>query len=96
MTIDERMRHEMYSGLEEHLGAEVADALMQHLPPSGWADVATKRDLDALENRMDLKLAALQSGMEASMQRIINRYMLWLFPTILTALGLATFFARVA
>ena len=46
MAIDERTRHEMYSGLEEKLGTKVADAVMAHLPPVGWADVATKHDLE--------------------------------------------------
>lgn len=46
MAIDERARHELYLRLEEHLGAEAATTLMEHLPPTGWADVATKRDLD--------------------------------------------------
>ena len=30
MTIDERTRHDMYLGLEEHLGKTVADSLMAH------------------------------------------------------------------
>lgn len=46
MAIDERARHNLYQRLEEHLGAEAASTLMEHLPPTGWADVTTKRDLD--------------------------------------------------
>ncbi|MGH9223328.1 MAG: hypothetical protein ACRD2W_05990 [Acidimicrobiales bacterium] len=34
------------------LGADAAATLMEHLPPVGWADVATKRDLDGLEQRL--------------------------------------------
>ncbi|MDQ1517860.1 MAG: hypothetical protein QOE80_3690, partial [Actinomycetota bacterium] len=36
-------------------GADAATTLMEHLPPIGWADVAMKRDLDALEQRLDLR-----------------------------------------
>jgi hypothetical protein len=46
MAISEDRRHEMYEGLIEVLGRERATTLMEHLPPVGWADVATKRDLD--------------------------------------------------
>ena|SRR5437867_5723334 len=49
MAVDERARHQLYQRLEAVLGAEEATILMEHLPPVGWADVATKRDLDALE-----------------------------------------------
>ena len=49
MVVDERARHQLYQRLEAVLGAEEATILMEHLPPVGWADVATKRDLDALE-----------------------------------------------
>ncbi|MDQ1491749.1 MAG: hypothetical protein QOJ23_4263 [Actinomycetota bacterium] len=48
MAIDERARHQLFLRLEEHLGPEAATTLMEHLPPTGWADVATKRDLDQL------------------------------------------------
>ena len=48
MAIDERARHQLYLRLEERLGPEAATTLMEHLPPTGWADVATKRDLDHL------------------------------------------------
>jgi hypothetical protein len=48
MAIDERARHQLYLRLEERLGSEAATTLMEHLPPTGWAEVATKRDLDQL------------------------------------------------
>ena len=48
MAIDEQARHRLYDRLEQVLGPEEATILMEHLPPVGWANVATKRDLDAL------------------------------------------------
>ena len=38
--------------LEQALGPESAETLMEMLPPVGWADVATKRDLDALRHQL--------------------------------------------
>jgi hypothetical protein len=60
MAISEEARHEMYVRLEEVLGAQVAATVMEHLPPVGWADVATKRDLDAFQVAMTGDLEALR------------------------------------
>ena len=49
MAVDEAARHRLHDRLEQVLGVEEATILMAHLPPVGWADVATKRDLDALQ-----------------------------------------------
>ena len=46
MAVDERRRHEMYLAFEELVGGEVATTMMEHLPPVGWADVATKHDVE--------------------------------------------------
>ena len=56
MAVDERARHQLYLRLEEQLGAEAASTLMEHLPPVGWADVSTKRDLDHLADRLRAEL----------------------------------------
>ena len=69
MALDERARHELHRKLEEVLGADKADTLMEMLPPVGWADVATKRDLDALESslraQLDLRLEAVEHRLRA-------------------------------
>ena len=58
MAIDERARHRLFERLEAVLGPDEAAILMEHLPPVGWADVATKRDLDALDAGIRHELAA--------------------------------------
>jgi len=48
MAITEHTRHQLHRALIESLGEEEAATLMEHLPPVGWADVATKSDIDNL------------------------------------------------
>ena len=90
MAIDERTRHEMYSGLEAKLGAAVADTLMAHLPPAGWADVATKRDLATLSDRIDGRLTVVEDKITD-----LHRLMLWLFSTQLAVVGVMIAIAKV-
>jgi hypothetical protein len=59
MATTEESRHELYTGLQEVIGTARATTLMEYLPPVGWADVATKRDLDALEERMNFRFEAV-------------------------------------
>ena len=56
MVITQADRFEMHSGLQQALGDNVANILMEHLPPSGWSDVARTRDIDLLrEDIHDMK-----------------------------------------
>lgn len=55
MAITEQSRRQLYQRLDEVLGDEHATTLMEHLPPTGWADVATKQDLAQLEERLTLR-----------------------------------------
>lgn len=63
MAITEESRHDMYEGLTEVLGRGRATTLMEHLPPAGWADVATKRDLEVLEAVTRAEIADLRTEM---------------------------------
>ena len=47
---------------------------MELLPPVGWADVATKRDLDALEERMNLRFDLVDRRFEASEHKLLAAF----------------------
>jgi hypothetical protein len=70
MAIDERARHQLYLRLEEQLGAEAAATLMEHLPPTGWGEVATKRDLDQLAVATKRDLDHLRELTSSDIQRM--------------------------
>ena len=70
MALDERARHELFLRHEEALGPESAETLMEMLPPVGWADVATKRDLEALGDRL---MAAFRGDLLAQSNAINAR-----------------------
>jgi hypothetical protein len=48
MAVGEQERHQLHGKLETVLGPREAGVLMEHLPSTGWGDVATRRDLDQL------------------------------------------------
>ncbi len=72
MALDERSRHELFLRLEEVLGPRPAETLMELMPPVGWADVATKRDLDALEQRMDLRFESIRTLVLANIGAVLS------------------------
>jgi hypothetical protein len=65
MATSEENRHRLYEHLEQVLGVRDAATLMEYLPPVGWADVATRRDLDTIERDVD--------GLRGDVQRLDHR-----------------------
>lgn len=57
MSVGETQRRALHTELVKKLGADVADTLMDHLPPAGWSDLARRTDLEAMELRIEAKLA---------------------------------------
>ena len=70
MTITDADRHRLYDALVATLGEQEAAILMEHLPPVGWADVATKTDLEhhraATKADIDGLRAEMNSGFVAT------------------------------
>jgi hypothetical protein len=103
VAVTEEARHDMYEGLTEVLGKQRATTLMEHLPPTGWGDVATTRDLEVLqavtraemaELKTELKaeMAELRVGLEAlraEMHKGFNRTLMWAVGANSALLGVA-------
>jgi len=73
MAIDERNRLQLAEALKRALGDEEGITLMELLPPVGWADVATKHDLLALESRIDARFEIVDARFEALELRLDAR-----------------------
>ena len=65
MTITDADRHRLYDALVATLGEQEATILMEHLPPVGWADVATKTDLEHLRAATKADLENLRISTKA-------------------------------
>ncbi|MFZ9696957.1 MAG: hypothetical protein ACO3C5_04900 [Ilumatobacteraceae bacterium] len=72
MAITEADRLEMHLQIRKTMGDKVADTMMEHLPPTGWADVARKSDVDYLAALMDARFAAVDIRFAAVDQRFEN------------------------
>lgn len=81
MAITEQNRHHLHQRLEQVLGPEEASILMEHLPPVGWADVATKTDLDHLSevvglrvDRVDLRIDSLEATVRTGFEQMDRQF----------------------
>jgi hypothetical protein len=82
VALDERARHELFLRLEAALGPQSAETLMEMLPPVGWADVATKRDLDALEERMSVRFERVDQRFETLENKVVAAFRAELLATV--------------
>jgi hypothetical protein len=72
MAISEESCHELYQALEEVIGHDRATTLMELLPPVGWADVATRRDLELTRQNLELKIEATEARLTALIERRVT------------------------
>ena len=56
--------------MEKVIGVDVADELIDFLPPSGWGDLVRKSDLEATERRLDSDIDALGARLDAKIDAL--------------------------
>jgi hypothetical protein len=99
MSVDEARRLLPHDAAREAWGADAALVLMEMLPPTGWADVATKHDLEELEARLETRLGSRIDSLEAQTEILRfevrtaiadgqRRSIQWNVATIIAAVGL--------
>lgn len=97
--IEERARIALHQRLDELLGLDEAATLMAHLPPVGWADVATRRDLELLEMKLEGSIDRLRAEMYQALatqtRTIILTMAGMMVGTVGSSAGLAVAIARV-
>lgn len=69
MAIEERQRHLLHEKLDDVLGPDSAATLMAHLPPTGWADVARRSDVDHVGERLRGEFRGEFHGLRTEMHR---------------------------
>ena len=73
MAPSEMKRLALFEKLVEVLEEEPAVTLMEHLPPAGWVQVATKADLGALEERINGRFAEFEGRMKVRFAEVNTR-----------------------
>jgi hypothetical protein len=99
MAVSEYERTQLFNWFEEHMGRERATTMMNLLPPVGWGDVATRRDLEVLEERIDSRFALVEQRLDSmatradlaeSLRQLERTLVTWIFlaqATVVAAIG---------
>jgi hypothetical protein len=70
MSITEASRFQLRTAIGQILSEEAADTLMELLPPVGWADVATKTDLQYLRDELKSDIQNLRVATKTDLQHL--------------------------
>ena len=95
MTVTEQARYHLHQQLDDSVGEKGANTIMELLPPVGWADVATKRDLDQQSERLEhkierveLRLQADIAGVRSNFENLLRHMQMVVLSTVISGVGL--------
>ena len=70
MTITDTKRFELHQYLRTHMETNMADTLMDHLPPAGWSDLARTSDVMAVRTELRSEILAVRSELKAEIAEL--------------------------
>ena len=77
VTVSDAQRRALHDGLVKTLGADVADALMDHLPPAGWSELARQSDVDNAVQSLRFEMQAMEARIRADVSEKISIQTRW-------------------
>jgi hypothetical protein len=94
MGVTEQQRHALLAWFEERMDPERAATMMELMPPARADGLATKRDLEELERRLDARFDGMDARFDAKLEAMRSATLrtvgTWLFASqaaVITAIG---------
>ena len=70
MTITDTKRFELHQYLRTHMETDMADTLMDHLPPAGWTDLARTGDVESSRLLLKGEIAELRTELKSDITNL--------------------------
>lgn len=96
MSVTDSQRRQLFTDLERAVGAESAAAMMELLPPVGWADVARQSAMDAQFVAVRGEMAELRSEVRLQGRSLAAINAVAVIASSMTTAGLVLAAARFA
>jgi len=66
-------RLRLHRSLQQQIGAELADELMEFLPPAGWGELARRSDVEFVHQRLDQKFNSVEARLDQKIDAVEAR-----------------------
>lgn len=70
MTISDSQRTDVHNCLRDLMGQEMADIMMELLPPVGWGEVVRRQDVNGLGISLRAELSETRSDLQREIQAV--------------------------